>query len=106
MFQTRPIKLDGGMKSMFRVIVRGYFKNEDNGKHAVLLVLGSYDGLCWQPIGAKVKSLNGGFVDLGCVTDRVSHKYAMIIFSASLDNDSHIDGIELTKENKFINKLK
>jgi hypothetical protein len=106
MFQTRPIKLDAGMKSMFRAVIRGYFKNNDPSKYAVMLVLGSYDGIHWQPIGKKVKQLAGGFTDLGCVTDRVSHKYAMIIFSAELDNDSHIEGIEVTKNNKFINKLK
>ena len=106
MFQTRPIKLDGGMKTVMRVIVRGYFNSNEADKWAVLLVLGSYDGINWQPIGLKQKPLYGGFNDLGCVVDRVSHKYMMVIFSASLNRDSHIDGIELTKINKYNNKLK
>jgi hypothetical protein len=106
MFQTRPIKLDGGMKTAMRVIVRGYFNSNEADKWAVLLVLGSYDGINWQPLGLKQKPLEGGFNDLGCVVDRVSHKYMMVIFSASLNRDSHIDGIELTKNNKYNNKLK
>ena len=106
MFQTRPIKLDGGMKTAMRVIVRGYFNSNEADKWAVLLVLGSYDGINWQPLGLKQKPLDGGFNDLGCVVDRVSHKYMMVIFSASLNRDSHIDGIELTKRNKYNNKLK
>lgn len=106
MFQTRPIKLDGGMKTAMRVIVRGYFNSNEADKWAVLLVLGSYDGINWQPLGLKQKQLSGGFNDLGCVVDRVSHKYMMVIFSASLNRDSHIDGIELTKTNKYNNKLK
>lgn len=106
MFQTRPIKLDGGMKTAMRVIVRGYFNSNEADKWAVLLVLGSYDGINWQPLGLKQKPLEGGFNDLGCVVDRVSHKYMMVIFSASLNRDSHIDGIELTKTNKYNNKLK
>ena len=106
MFQTRPIKLDGGMKADYRVVVRGHFKSDEQDKVAALLVLGSYDGECWQPIGYKEKSLNGSFNDIGCDTDRVTHKYMMIIFSASLNRDSHIDGVELTKKNKYNNKLK
>ena len=105
LFQTRPIKLDGGFHSAMRVIVRGYFKGEDD-KFAVLLVLGSYDGVNWQPIGATERMLGEGFEDIGCVTDRVSHKYAMVIFTARLSRDSHIDGIELTNHNKYNNKLK
>ena len=106
MFQTRPIKLDGGMKTDYRVVVRGHFESDEQDKVSALLVLGSYDGECWQPIGYKEKSLNGSFNDIGCDTDRVTHKYMMIIFSASLNRDSHIDGIELTKKNKYNNKLK
>lgn len=106
MFQTRPIKLDGGMKTAMRVIVRGYFNSNEADKWAVLLVLGSYDGINWQPLGLKQKPLDGGFNDLGCVVDRVSHKYMMVIFSASLNRDSHIDGIEMTVNNKYNNKLK
>ena len=106
MFQTRPIKLDGGMKTDYRVVVRGHFESDEQDKIAALLVLGSYDGECWQPIGYKQKSLNGSFNDIGCDTDRVTHKYMMVIFSASLNRNSHIDGIELTKKNKYNNKLK
>lgn len=106
MFQSRPIKVDGGLKSHIRVVTRGYFNSEDADKYAVLLVLGSYDGMHWQPIGAKQKKFSGGFHDLGCVVDRVSCEYIMVIVSGSLSPDSHIDGIELTKINKYNNKLR
>jgi hypothetical protein len=45
---------------------------------SVLLVLGSYDGRKWQPIGIKQRYVNEsmifgeGYNDIGCVTDRVS----------------------------------
>jgi hypothetical protein len=105
MFQTRPLKIDGGSYSSLRVIVRGYFKSIVS-TWAELLVLGSYDCINWQPIGISERKLYGGFNDIGCVTDRVSYKYMMIIFSAKLSRDSHIDGIEITKINKYNNKLK
>lgn len=105
MFQTRPLKIDGGSYSSLRVIVRGYFKSIVS-TWAELLVLGSYDCINWQPIGISERKLQGGFNDIGCVTDRVSYKYMMIIFSAKLSRDSHIDGIEITKINKYNNKLK
>jgi hypothetical protein len=71
-----------------------------------MLVLGSYDGINWQPLGSMQKPFAGGFHDLGCVVDRVSCEYLMVIVSGSLSSNSHIDGIELTKENKYNNKLK
>jgi hypothetical protein len=104
--QSRPIKLGGKHTSHIRVVARGYFNSADAGKYAVMLVLGSYDGVNWQPLGSMQKPFAGGFHDLGCVVDRVSCEYLMVVVSGSLSSDSHIDGIELTKENKYINKLK
>jgi hypothetical protein len=104
--QSRPIKLGGKHTSHIRVVARGYFNSADAGKYAVMLVLGSYDGVNWQPLGSMQKPFAGGFHDLGCVVDRVSCEYLMVIVSGSLSSNSHIDGIELTKENKYINKLK
>jgi hypothetical protein len=106
LLQSRPIKVNSGMKSYIRVIARGYYNSTQYGKYAVMLVLGSYDGINWQPLGIKQKQANGGFHDLGCVVDRVSCKYIMVIISGTFTPDSHIDGIELTKENKYNNKLK
>lgn len=104
--QSRPIKLGGKHTSHIRVVARGYFNSADAGKYAVMLVLGSYDGVNWQPLGSMQKPFAGGFHDLGCVVDRVSCEYMMVVVSGSLSSNSHIDGIELTKENKYINKLK
>ena len=104
--QSRPIKLGGKHTSHIRVVARGYFNSADAGKYAVMLVLGSYDGVNWQPLGNMQKPFAGGFHDLGCVVDRVSCEYLMVVVSGSLSSNSHIDGIELTKENKYINKLK
>jgi hypothetical protein len=104
LIQSRPIKLELGLKTSYRVVVRGYFKGEDS--YSYLIVLGSYDGLCWQPIGLKTMSLIDGFTNIGCVTDRVSCKYMMVIVAGTLSKDSHIDYIDVTSDNKYKNKLK
>jgi hypothetical protein len=106
LIQSRAIKLDLGLKTAYRVILRGKFKS-DSDKQAVLLVLGSLDGEHWEPIGAYEKSLTGGgFHDIGCVTDRVSCKYLMVVFAGELSTDSHIDYINITTNRKYNNKLK
>ena len=106
LLQSRPIKNTYGMKSTLRVIARGYFNSSDADNYAVMLVLGSYDAINWQPIGICQRPFAGGFNDLGCVTDRVSHKYVMVIITGKMSPDSHIDGIEMTINNKYNNKLK
>jgi hypothetical protein len=106
LLQTRPIKLVAGLKGSIRVIARGYFNSSYADKYIVLLVLGSYDAINWQPIGYKQKQVSGGFNDIGCNCDRVSYKYMMAIVAGQLNPNSHIDGIELTIKNKYINKLK
>ena len=106
LLQSRPIKNTYGMKSNLRVIARGYFNSSDADNYAVMLVLGSYDAINWQPIGICQRPFAGGFNDLGCVTDRVSCKYVMVIITGKMSADSHIDGIEMTINNKYNNKLK
>jgi len=106
LLQSRPIKNAYGMKSTMRVIARGYFNSSYAGNYAVMLVLGSYDAINWQPIGICQRPFGGGFNDLGCVTDRVSHKYVMVIITGKMSPDSHIDGIEMTINSKYNNKLK
>lgn len=106
LLQTRPIKLSGGFKNAIRVILRGRYE-VDHG-YASLLVMGSLDGEIWQPIGVKERRWDYGnlFHDIGCVTDKVSCKYLMIIFTGNLKKNSHIDGIELTIDNQYNNKLR
>lgn len=106
LLQSRPIKNTYGMKSTMRVIARGYFHSSNPNNYAVMLVLGSYDAINWQPIGVCQITFAGGFNDLGCVTDRVSCKYVMVIITGKMMPDSHIDGIEMTINNKYNNKLK
>lgn len=109
LLQTRPIKVDRFLKSSYRVILRGKFSAEDvdTDEYSSLLVLGSLDGEHWQPIGIKEKKISdGAFHDIGCVTDRVSVKYIMVIFASYLDKDSHIDHLELTLVDKYNNKLR
>jgi hypothetical protein len=106
LLQSRPIKNTCGMKSTLRVIARGYFNSSDANNYAVMLVLGSYDAINWQPIGVCQRMFGGGFNDLGCVTDRVSCKYVMVIITGKMSPDSHIDGIEMTINSKYNNKLK
>ena len=111
MFQTRPIKIQQGLKTAFRVAMTGYFHGQQfdscsDKNFAELVVLGSLDGEHWIPIGIKEKCLDEPFHNLGCVTDRVSCNYIMILFAGRLYPDSHIDGIKITNESKYNNKLK
>ena len=110
MFQTRPIKVKQGLKTAFRVALTGYFHGNSAPATGVevaeLVVLGSLDGDHWMPIGVKEKSLQDAFHNFGCVTDRVSCNYIMIVFAGKLMGDSHIDSIKITNENKYNNKLK
>jgi hypothetical protein len=106
LLQSRPIKNTYGMKSALRVIARGYFNSSNVDNYAVMLVLGSYDAINWQPIGVCQRPFAGGFNDFGCVTDRVSCKYVMVIITGKMSPDSHIDGIEMTINSKYNNKLK
>ncbi len=72
-----------------------------------LYVFGSLDGEHWMPIGGTEKLLSyNRFHDLGCRTHRVSVRYLMVVFAGDLDTDCHIDGIEITNETKYNNKLK
>lgn len=106
MLQTRPIKIVNTLKSTLRVVTRGYFVSDSSDKYACMLVLGSLDAINWQPLGKQFKQFNGGFNDLGCVVDRVSCKYLMVIVTGDMNSNSHIDGIELTEYSKYNNKLK
>lgn len=111
MFQTRPIKIQQGLKTAFRVVLTGYFHGQhfdssSEKNFAELVVLGSLDGEHWIPIGIKEKCLDEPFHNLGCITDRVSCNYIMILFAGRLYPDSHIDSIKITNESKYNNKLK
>jgi hypothetical protein len=109
LLQSRPIKLKHGLKASYRVILRGYFHStvNENTNLSALLVLGSYDGRYWMPIGFKQKDCDKkGYNDIGCVTDRVSCNYLMVIYTSPLSPESHIEQIEITANNKYNNKLK
>lgn len=74
---------------------------------AGLYVFGSLDGNHWTPIGAEEKLLSSNrFHDIGCRTHRVSVRYLMVVFAATLSQDSHIDGLEITSDVKYNDKLK
>ena len=74
---------------------------------AGLYVFGSLDGNHWTPIGAEEKLLSSNrFHDIGCRTHRVSVRYLMVVFAATLSQDSHIDGLEITSDVKYNNKVK
>lgn len=106
LLQTRPIKLVLANKASYRVLLNGYFHSTKEDAMAGLYVLGSLDADHWQLIGAKEKPLQGGFHDLGCLTERVSMKYIMIIAVGVLGCDSHIDSIEISTNTKYQNKLR
>lgn len=103
LIQSRPIKIQQDDKGSFRLVMTGYFDG-DAGQWAELVVLASLDGKNWRAIGVKEKRLEGGFHNLGCVTERGSWKYLMFIFAGQLKNNSHIDSIDLTVEGKYNNK--
>jgi hypothetical protein len=111
MFQTRPIKLGTyDLKSSFRVVLRGKFDVEkdkfdaNNDKKAGLYVLGSNDTERWMYLGGTERS--GSFYDLGTTIHRVSCKYLMVIYVGSISGDSKINGLEISSNVKYNNKLK
>ena len=111
MFQTRPIKLGTyDLKSSFRVVLRGKFDVEKdkfdakNDKKAGLYVLGSNDTERWMYLGGTERG--GSFYDLGTTIHRVSCKYFMVIYVGSISGDSKINGIEISSNAKYNNKLK
>lgn len=104
MFQTRPIKLGTyDLKSSFRVVLRGKF-NVENDKKAGLYVLGSNDTERWMYLGGTERG--GSFYDLGTTIHRVSCKYLMVIYVGSISGDSKINGLEISSNAKYNNKLK
>lgn len=104
MFQTRPIKLNTyGFKSSYRVVLRGKFRVETN-KYAGLYVLGSNDTERWMYLGGTERG--GSFYDLGTTIHRVSCKYLMVIYVGCISHDSKINGLEISSNVKYNNKLK
>lgn len=75
--------------------------------YAGLYVFGSLDGEHWMPIGGAEKLLSHNrFHDIGVRTHRVSVKYLVVVFTGYLSTDSHIDGMEITTETRYNEKLK
>lgn len=110
LLQSRPKELDPALGNVYRVVVRGYFRNpqEDNAdKHLGLYVLTSYDYKNWNLCGWKEKQLSDeGFHDIGCETYRATAKYIMVILTGQLADGSHIDKIDMTGIGRYNNKLK
>ena len=75
--------------------------------YAGLYIFGSLDGNHWDFLEGKERLLsNHRFHDIGVETHRVSYRYIMVVFAATLSQDSHIDGLEMTSNVKYSNKLK
>ena len=75
--------------------------------YAGLYVFGSLDGEHWMPVGGTEKLLSyNRFHDIGVRTHRVSVKYMLVVFTGYLSTDSHIDGMEITTETRYNDKLK
>lgn len=110
-FETRPIKLDTvHQKGVYRVVVRGKFGNtdaisDDGEYYGGLYVFGSYGGDKWVLLGRKEKMLTG-FDDIGVETYRNGARLLKVVFVGKLSSDSHIDGLEITNEVRYNNKLK
>lgn len=122
LIQTRPIKLSSAFNKGIRVILRGHFEcNQEYGivpegfYCSVLLVLGSYDAIHWQPLGVNQRPTNKsgnsssydkGFNDIGCVVDTAACRYIMLIYTGKLNANSHIDYIEINSKIKYNDKLR
>lgn len=105
--QSRPIVVQQDDKSSCRVVISGYFNNTDtvtDNHWAYIVVLSSLDGENWRVIGVKGKKLSGGFHNMGCLTERDSWKYLMVIFAGNLSTDSHIDSLDITVNGRYNNK--
>lgn len=75
--------------------------------YAGLYVFGSLDGEHWILIGGEEKLVSyNRFHDIGCRTHRVSIRYLMVVFAGYLNTDCQIDGLEITTETRYNNKLK
>ena len=103
LIQSRPIKVQQDDKCSYRVVLTGYFDGILD-HWACLVVLGSLDADHWRVIGVKEKKLVGGFHNLGCLTERGSWKYLMLIFAGQLSNNSHIDSVDITVDGRYNNK--
>ena len=76
-------------------------------RYAGMYVFGSLDGEHWQLIGAEEKRLSKNrFHDIGVETYHVSMRYMMVVFAGMLSENSRIDGLEITSNPRYVNKLK
>lgn len=100
---SQVIKLDSvGYKSLSRLVVRGYFKLEqENDKTLGLYVFGSYDGRKWSLIGGNEKQ--GEFTDIGCTVARSDIKFAKFVLCGSIHYDSRIDFVEIEYDDSQLN---
>ena len=72
-----------------------------------MYVFGSLDGEHWDYLDGKEKLVSDNkFHDIGVETHHVSYKYLMMVFACDMDSQSHIDGLEITSNIKYNNKLK
>lgn len=100
---SQVIKLDSvGYKNLSRLVVRGYFKLEqENDKTLGLYVFGSYDGRKWSLIGGNEKQ--GEFTDIGCTVARSDIKFAKFVLCGSIHYDSRIDFVEIEYDDSQLN---
>lgn len=108
---SRPIMLETQhLKTGYRVVLRGVFEHNPVAQeefYAAMCVFGSLDGEHWDFLNATEKKLTSNrFHDIGVETHHVSYKYLMVILAGNLSKDCHIEGLEITSNVKYNNKLK
>lgn len=108
---SRPIMLETQhLKTGYRVVLRGVFEHNPVAQeefYAAMCVFGSLDGEHWDFLNATEKKLTSNrFHDIGVETHHVSYKYLMVVLAGNLSKDCHIEGLEITSNVKYNNKLK
>lgn len=117
MFQTRPIVINRNtFSSKYRVAVRGRIIingeniSEGKEKYAGLYVFGSNDCSKWMYLGGtEVKGEAGSnkeIRDIGTTVSHVSCKYLSVVFVGELNYKSEIDGVSLSEDIKYNQKIR
>lgn len=105
---TRPIKYGTqGFKQTTRAVLRAMLKTEavlTQNKYTGVYVFGSYDGFKWAYLGGTEKK--GLIRDLGATVERTDCKYYKLGFVGRVSEDSYLNNIALSAQEKLGTKLR
>ena len=105
---TRPIKYGTqGFKQTTRAVLRAMLKTEavlTQNKYTGVYVFGSYDGFKWAYLGGTEKK--GLIRDSGATVERTDCKYYKLGFVGRISEDSYLNNIALSAQEKLGTKLR